>query len=90
MRKYYTSSIIFTGIIFGIYAVLTWYHWYMHTFRDQNPNNLGLFPLANALTFGCLFFFSLHRIIKIMQSRLEEYEQRIKKLESHLAVTKET
>lgn len=90
MKKYDIPTIKMTAIIFGLFAVLTWLFWGMATFGEWDLHNLGLFPLGNALSFGCLFFISLHRIIRSVQFRLEEYERRIQKLENHMSVTKET
>jgi hypothetical protein len=62
----------------------------MFAFRDWNLQNLGLFALANALTFGCLAFVSLHRIIKSMHTRLEQNQERMEELERQVAITKTT
>ncbi len=91
MKKYDVLTIRMTAFIFGLYAAGVFFSLILFLFaKDGSHISLSLFPLLNVLFFGCIFFFSLDRIIKTMLARLEEHEALIKELKNKLENNKNT
>ena len=69
--------------VLGIFGILSWVYWYLVTFRHWELQvNVALFPLACIAMFGSISGVTLSRMLKSIDERLDQQQQRIDELET--------